>query len=61
VKEAVKYRKLINQVNCKGNQMAKCVRKEEPITNVSNALIDNKSNVAINGFGEEGCRSCRPK
>jgi len=24
-------------------------------------LIDNESDVAVDGFGEEGCRSCRPK
>jgi hypothetical protein len=26
-----------------------------------NAFIDNKSDIAIDGFGEEGCRSYKPK
>jgi len=26
-----------------------------------NALIDNKPDVAVDGFSEEGCKSCGPK
>ena len=29
--------------------------------NTSNALIDNESDVAVDGFSEEGYRSYRPK
>jgi hypothetical protein len=36
-------------------------QKEGTTANMSNVLIDNESDVAVDGFGEEGCRSYGPK